>query len=298
MSAYGGLLRQPPVLFIVHCSKKPQIKCTVTVLAIGVLLWYTWGMNTVSKPKGEGKSPVRTRHWVCVLYPESLPDNWRDILDDLHVPYVLSPLHDKDINADGTPKKEHYHCVLVYQGLKSFWQVKEVTDRLNAPIPQVCHNLVGQIRYFIHKDNPEKAQYNSFDIEDHSMGQVDVVQALMSKAEELELSKELFKFIFENCIVEFTELVNYCITEHADWYYYLISGHSWIYLEYIKSLRHGGRNYGRQAREGEGSTAEPAGCEVCTDTRDIPDSAEHQEDGTPSACEHIAGSECTVSWES
>lgn len=251
-------------------------------------------MNTVKKPKESGEDSKRARVWVGILYPESLPENWSNILEELHTPYILSPLHDRDVNADGTAKKTHYHILYVFGGPKSFEQVKDIQDSLNAPVPQKCNNMVGQIRYFIHKDNPEKAQYNPTDILDRSMGQVDIERALMSRAEELAISKELFKFIYENGIVEFTELVNYCIAEDAsDWYYYLMSGHSWVYIEYIKSLRHGGRNYGRgQACKSEGSTAELAEDAVCTDTGDIPNGAEHQEDGTSSACEHIASSEC------
>lgn len=247
--------------------------------------------STEKKPKGAGKAP-RTRNWVFVAYPESLPEDWREQLEDLHVPHVISPLHDKDVNADGTPKKPHYHIVLAFKGPKTYEQVKAVTDGLNATIPQQVVNMAGQLRYLIHRDNPEKAQYNPADIVDNSMGQLDIMHALMSRAEELEMSKDVFGFIFENNITEFTELVNYCIAEQPEWYYYLMSGHSWIYIEYIKSLRHGGRNYGRPICKGEGSTAELAEGEVCTDTRGIPNSAEHTEDGTPSACEHVASSEC------
>lgn len=48
---------------------------------------------------------TRTRNWATVVYPESAPKNWREILGEMRVPCFLSPLHDKDINPDGTPKK-------------------------------------------------------------------------------------------------------------------------------------------------------------------------------------------------
>ncbi|HDT7711324.1 TPA: replication protein, partial [Enterococcus faecium] len=46
----------------------------------------------------------RTRNWTFVVYPESAPENWREFLDELHVPWVESPLHDKDVNPDGELK--------------------------------------------------------------------------------------------------------------------------------------------------------------------------------------------------
>lgn len=51
----------------------------------------------------------RTRNWATVVYPESAPDDWIMKLQEQCVPALISLLHDKDINADGTRKKEHYH---------------------------------------------------------------------------------------------------------------------------------------------------------------------------------------------
>lgn len=47
----------------------------------------------------------KTRAWTFIVYPDSAPDNWRDILDELHIPWVESPLHDKDQNPTGEQKK-------------------------------------------------------------------------------------------------------------------------------------------------------------------------------------------------
>lgn len=44
-----------------------------------------------------------------MVYPESAPDDWIMKLQEQCVPALISLLHDKDINADGTRKKEHYH---------------------------------------------------------------------------------------------------------------------------------------------------------------------------------------------
>ena len=42
--------------------------------------------------------------WTFIVYPESAPKNWKEVLDGYHIPWVSSPLHDKDINATGEPK--------------------------------------------------------------------------------------------------------------------------------------------------------------------------------------------------
>ena len=56
--------------------------------------------------KSSGNKEVRTRNWTIVVYPDSAPDNWRTILDDFHIEWIESPLHDNDINGDG----ETYRC--------------------------------------------------------------------------------------------------------------------------------------------------------------------------------------------
>ena len=82
----------------------------------------------------------RTRNWTIVLYPESAPTDWRDILDEEHIEWVESPLHDRDVNADGELKKAHIHLLLMFGGVKSYEQVVEITNKLNCPIPKRVHN--------------------------------------------------------------------------------------------------------------------------------------------------------------
>ena len=48
---------------------------------------------------------VKGRDWTFIVYPESAPKAWREILDDTHLRWVESPLHDRDVNPDGEIKK-------------------------------------------------------------------------------------------------------------------------------------------------------------------------------------------------
>ena len=61
---------------------------------------------------------IKKRYWAMVLYPESAPKNWRDLLRETGIQCAISPLHDKDINADNTEKKAHYHIILYYDNYK------------------------------------------------------------------------------------------------------------------------------------------------------------------------------------
>ena len=43
---------------------------------------------------------IRTRNFATVVYPESAPENWIDLLKRQCVPAFISPLHNEDRNAD------------------------------------------------------------------------------------------------------------------------------------------------------------------------------------------------------
>ena len=106
----------------------------------------------------------KERYWTFVLYPESAPENWKDILSDTGLEIAISPLHNLDYNPTGEVKKEHFHILLCFNGPTTYNKVKSICDSLNATIPQRVLSCKGIIRYFTHKDNPEKTQYNDEDI--------------------------------------------------------------------------------------------------------------------------------------
>lgn len=162
----------------------------------------------------------RSREWIFILYPESAPHDWEEILKSQHITHVISPIHDKDVNPDGTVKKPHHHILMSFNSKKSFSQIKSITDSLNQPIPQICHNKVAQIRYFIHLDDPEKYQYSQQDIKTY--GQVDLESAFkFTFDDELNIADAILDYCELNNIDEFFELVDYCRKNNKDWWKYL-----------------------------------------------------------------------------
>ena len=160
----------------------------------------------------------RARTWTSIVYPESAPENWKEILDGYHVPWVESPLHDKDINPDGSVKKAHWHVILLFDGKKSYEQVKELTDAINAPIPQKTANTKGLVRYLIHMDNPEKYQYKRDEIVCHSGADVDEYFALSSSSRRAVL-REMTEFIKDSEIDNFADFIGFCLEKNElDWF--------------------------------------------------------------------------------
>ena len=126
------------------------------------------------------KSNIKKRNWAFVVYPTkeqlaklnskydgsdgygSVPDDWKQKLNLSGLQYAISPLHDKDELEDksGKTKKPHYHVIICYGSPTTYNNVKNLTDSLNSPIPQALEQVRGYYRYFTHKDNADKYQYD------------------------------------------------------------------------------------------------------------------------------------------
>lgn len=107
----------------------------------------------------------RFRDWTFLVYPDSAPENWISLLNEKHLTFGVSPLHNADKNGDETEKKPHWHVHIKYVGAKSYANVLEDIKGTNGTRPEKVSNPVGLIRYFVHMDNPEKARYNIEDIQ-------------------------------------------------------------------------------------------------------------------------------------
>jgi len=188
----------------------------------------------------------RTRNWSFVIYPnegDECPANWRDILDDYHIPWIESPLHDKDTNPTGEIKKAHKHILLMFDNKKGFDQVKAITDALHAPIPLPCHSATGMTRYMAHLDNPEKWQYDRADIIGH--GGADVAAMLKpNSASRYQLIAEMRDWVKQNDCDEMCDLMDYAAENRRDdWFPLLCDSCAYIIGEYIRSVR--GKKRGR-----------------------------------------------------
>ena len=151
---------------------------------------------------------VKKRNWAFVLYPESAPADWKEQLQLSGLMGAISPLHDKDINPTGEPKKAHYHVILVYGSPTTFNNVKSFTDKLNQPIPQALEQVRGYYRYLTHKDNPEKYQYDEKQIETFNGFSIgDFVE--ITKSEVTQIKIQLLDLIRQEQISEYSVFMNY-----------------------------------------------------------------------------------------
>lgn len=182
------------------------------------------------------KRGVRGEIWCIIGYPESLPNDWLDYLDELHIEVIISPLHDADINANGETKKPHYHIVLIFSSQKSLAQVKEISDRLNAPSPKKQDSKRGIVRYLCHLDNPSKAQYNEDDVV--CLGGADYRAIVSMSRDKYEVIGEILDWVDDNREIHgyaFNKVVRYAQKNNEKWFRGLCDNCGWIVKEYLQS---------------------------------------------------------------
>ncbi|MDD3415715.1 MAG: replication protein [Lachnospiraceae bacterium] len=157
----------------------------------------------------EKKKEQRSNKWAFIFYKESSPENYLEILEDIHVPFILSPWHDNDVNnMTGEIKKAHKHGALYFDSLKSYSQVSSlISEKLNAPKHvEVVLSPKGMYEYFTHAENSGKTSYQ---IEDIEWGCGFELEKFLVEHNTGEFLNSIIDVIEENDFVEFEELVRY-----------------------------------------------------------------------------------------
>ena len=188
----------------------------------------------------------RSNKWAFLLYQESAPEHYLDVLENMHIPFVLSPWHDKDINKEtGEFKKAHKHGALYFDSLKSYSQVSELlAENLNTPAHvEPVMSPKGMYDYFTHAENPEKTLYDINDIESGCGFELD--KFLISNNNDEFLSM-VIDIIEEYNFTEFNALVIYARKENKQ-LLGLILDKTYFFAKYLDSRRHS--RYGKEDNE-------------------------------------------------
>ena len=107
---------------------------------------------------------VRSCVWSTISYLDS--SSIIDISQALNshfIPAVISPLHCKDVNDDGSPKKPHYHILLLFKNQKSRSQIREFfVDGLGCVGAEKIFSKQGAFEYLWHANelSPNKPLYD------------------------------------------------------------------------------------------------------------------------------------------
>lgn len=172
----------------------------------------------------------KARYWCAILYPENMIDTWQeDIAHILQKPACYG-IHDKDLEKDGSPRKEHVHLMLPFDGPTTLKNVLTIANKLSKPGETCCSTaeVINDMRYMYnyllhdtddarkkHKyqyDKSHRVCVNGFDIG---------VYEQLSLQEKLEMTREICDVIVKEHIVNFIDLYCY-VTSNFDSKYFEI----------------------------------------------------------------------------
>ena len=185
---------------------------------------------------------VKKRNWAFVAYPENMPTNWLEILQETGAPIAISPLHDKDLNADEHEKKAHYHVICCWDGPVRFTQAEKLAKSVNGTIPIPLESIRGYYRYFTHKDNPEKHQYDESEIKClNGFAITDFVE--LSKSEVVKIKYDILDLIEKNGFCEYYDLIEFLKNDNIE-RLEIAMNNTLFFNTYLKSKRHKGLKNG------------------------------------------------------
>lgn len=186
------------------------------------------------------------RAFAFLIYPESWP-TWRHDLAELHMPIVVSPLHDRDVWSEedeqdnpehvaGAAKKPHRHAIISWSGPAT---IKAALETLRPWVQYVepVGSYTAYCRYLLHLDEDEsKARYDAADVVCLS-GAVPDYERKLTDSEVLAQRAEIRQFCEDNGIDEYSMLVDYCFVNRPDWARE-VSGNTIFWRGYLESVRH------------------------------------------------------------
>lgn len=172
-------------------------------------------------------------NYELLLYTEN--EKHIEILNYITKNYNFAyKIHDKEDN------KPHIHLLVFFENKRYISGIlKEIDIELNLINP--VHNKKGAIRYLVHKDNPEKYQYNIEDI----VSNIDLSSYFNNTSIELVDIRVIFDYISsQRRFIFYKDITEYCI-KNALWSTYrrsysiikdIINEHNQDYVDPRKTI--------------------------------------------------------------
>lgn len=170
----------------------------------------------------------KSRNYGFILYPEGNEDMVL-VIQEMHVPTVISPLHDSDVwtpldqakdasHVAGTLKPPHWHGMFLFDGPARLSQALSCLERFSNPTHHVepLSSLISYARYMLHLDNPEKAQYKFEDMGFYNGAVVSLERPMTPEEEDIQ-TDEILSWVRDYNIVEYADLVLYAMDNRPDW---------------------------------------------------------------------------------
>ena len=152
---------------------------------------------------------MKKYNYELIIYDLDTLDTVQEYCDNLNINYAYA-FHNKDLNDDGTPKKDHIHFMIFLPFQKTITAVSKV---LGIPLTNINYidNKVGAVRYLIHLDHKDKYQYDK-DIIVYNFNIDPYFNTLKDKSSKEGINvKQLIDFIKQNDYTSIEMLIDYAI---------------------------------------------------------------------------------------
>lgn len=178
----------------------------------------------------------KSKYWGLIVYPDSAPDDWISLLEDLYVPFAVSPLHDRDVDKNGILKKAHWHVVFQFSNSTTSGIVKRAAVLTHSPgyIPLVSGS--GSYQYLTHMNQKDKFQYSSDEVKIYNGFVVPDVSG--DEDDGCKNMKELFKYVRDNRIAEYSVLLDRLVDESRDDLFMLAVRNAYSLRSYLMSVHY------------------------------------------------------------
>lgn len=199
----------------------------------------------MAKPR---EPPKKSKYFCCILYPDSTTydtDNVIKALAEEHLTFAVSPLHDRDIEDNGTAKKPHFHLLVAFSSATTLSNIRGWFKACGMPESdlhsvRVCASGVGYFRYLTHKDNPEKVQYDFKDIRVFNDSDYLFKKFSKTASEKIDDLVRIFQIVDELNTISFHNLIQYLMLNERELFKMLTSSSALAICvkEYQRSLEY------------------------------------------------------------
>ena len=193
--------------------------------------------------RGKGK---RHRVWTCIFYPNTADPDWREIAEELGLPFLVSPLHDKDTwtahderknpkHKAGENKEDHFHGIAEYPQPVDYETFKADFEFLGTHNIKYVKSKASMSRYLVHMDCKDKAQYDPSEVLEFGganwhdwCSELEDVHAIL---------KDMRDFIREHNVTELDLFWDWCDDNNDTWSRALDLKCAWAIGQYIERRR-------------------------------------------------------------
>lgn len=202
-------------------------------------------MAKVRLPTGQDVYTLDTkkRNYTFLVYPDSAPDNWIELLDSMQIPAVISPLHESDPESD-FECKPHYHVVIcmtspipISQALTYCYSVGGVPNLNNNYLYFVVGDQCKMLRYLCHLDeHGKKPLYDTSGV--IVLGPLDYEELIKLSGDDCEMLIDITFFVREQHITNFSKFQYWTAQNNPKWFRLIAQRATFYTLNLIKSERY------------------------------------------------------------